>query len=104
MKPITCLLCVPPLVREVLMFFAITLSPVTSTDAMGAQYLIVVTGHPVLLYSLPVNGSEVSCVSLDDFFPSGGLGYWTPSLVAAPLTGKHKNMVLIYERKVSHTK
>ena len=59
------------------------------------------TGHPVLLYSLAVNGDLVTCVSLDDFFPSaGGLGYWKPILSAHTLTGRFKDKLLIHEKKV----
>lgn len=73
----------------------------SSPDGNGTQHLQVVTGHPVLLYSLPVDGNMVSCVSLDNFFPSaGGLGYWMPTFSALTLTGKHADKVLVHEKKV----
>ncbi len=61
-----------------------------------------VTASPVLLYSLPAYGSEVTCVSLDDLVPSsGGLGYWNPSVSLFPLTGSNADKILIHEGKVS---
>ena len=60
--------------------------------------LHVLTGHPVLLYSLAVNGDLRTCVNL---FPSaGGLGYWKPTLSAHTLTGRFKDKLLIHEKKV----
>ena len=59
------------------------------------------TGNPVLLYSVAVEGNTVTCVSVDNLIPStSGLGYWNPSISVFSLTGNHADKILIHEKKV----
>jgi len=68
----------------------------------GQQYLQVLTNSPLLLYSLPVQGNDVNCLSLDDMFPAlGVMGHWAPAGKIAGLSGDHMDKCLIHEQQVS---
>ncbi len=61
------------------------------------------TDNPFLLYSLPVQGSHVTCLSLDDMFPvMEAMGQWNPQVKIVGLSAhQHRDKCLIYEQQVN---